>query len=344
VTRGEVGARLVDVPVPTVSDGEVLLRITAAGLCGTDVAAAYRPEARLTTQATTTLGHEPAGKIVEVGRGVSDWRVGDRVAVSSIVTCGRCRLCVRGMSEVCAQGSIIGLNQDGAVAEFMAAPVANLIRLPESVSDAVGAIITDAVATPFHALVRRARLEPGESVAIFGVGGLGQHAVQLARAFGAGRLIAVDNRPEQLDHAKALGADHGFLADDPRLGNLIREVNDGRGVDLAGIFVGSSDAIASAFSSVAKGGRLVVVGLTEDAVVLPPSSSFARREISLIGSGGFRMDELQQLTDLVAMGGLDLDDSISHEVPLEQAESALETLAHKSEAVRRLVIVPSAGV
>jgi 2-desacetyl-2-hydroxyethyl bacteriochlorophyllide A dehydrogenase len=343
VTRGVAGARMGDVPRPSAGIGEVLLRITAAGLCGTDLAAADVPTAKLLTLPEITLGHEPAGEIVELGPDVAGWSVGDRVAVSSILTCGRCDLCLRGMSEICSRATVIGLNHDGAAAEHMAAPATNLVRLPDSVPAEVGAILTDAVATPFHALVSRGRLIPGETVAIFGIGGLGQHAVQLARIFGAGRLIAVDSRPEQLDHALALGADHGFLADDPELGDKMREVNGGGGVDLAGVFVGSSAAIATAFRAVAKGGRLVVVGLTEDSVVLPPSSSFARREISLIGSGGFRMDELQDLVNLVALGRLDLSGSISHRIPLAEAERAMDLLRNKSDAARRVVLVPDAG-
>jgi 2-desacetyl-2-hydroxyethyl bacteriochlorophyllide A dehydrogenase len=340
VTRGEVGAHLEDVPVPEPADDEVLVRITAAGLCGTDVQAAFSPAAGLVSRPSLTIGHEPAGEIVEVGRAVTAWTAGDRVAVSSIVTCGRCLQCARGMSEICARGSVIGLNHDGAIAEFMRAPAVNLVRLPDAVTDTVGAILTDAIPTPFHALVRRGQLQPGETVAIFGVGGLGQHAVQLARAFGAARILAVDSRPEQLDHATALGADHTFLADDPELGKRMREVNGGRGVDLAGVFVGSTSAIAAAFRSVGKGGRLVVVGLTDDPVVLPPSSSFARREISLVGSGGFRLDTIEQLVDLVASGRLDFSSSVSHVLSLDDAEEALEVLRDGTGSARRVVVVP----
>lgn len=340
VTHGHVGAALLDIPRPKAGRGEVLLRITAAGLCGTDVTAADVPSARMITLPEVTLGHEPAGEVVEVGSEVDGWKAGDRVVVSSILTCGRCSLCARGMGEICSRASVIGLDCDGAAAEYMTAPAVNLVSLPDNVPDDIGAIITDAVATPFHALVERGGLTPGETVAIFGIGGLGQHAVQLARAFGAGRLIAIDNRPEQLEHALALGADHAFLATDPQLHNKMREVNNGRGVDLAGVFVGSSAAIGAAFSAVAKGGRLVIVGLTQDEVTLPPSSSFARREISLIGSGGFRMDELVHVIDLVAVGRLDLSASISHRISLDDAEQALDLLRRKEDAPRRVVLMP----
>ncbi|GAA0973800.1 zinc-binding dehydrogenase [Acrocarpospora macrocephala] len=340
VTRGEAGARLVDVPVPVPRDDEVLIQVTAAGLCGTDVQAAFRPEARLITRPELTLGHEPAGRIVALGGAVRGWATGDRVAVSSIVICGRCHLCSQGMSEICARGSIIGLNHDGAVAEYMTAPAVNLVRLPDAVTDEVGAILTDAIPTPFHALYQRGRLQPGETVAVFGVGGLGQHAVQLAKAFGAARIIAVDIRAEQLEHARSLGADHAFRADDEQLGDRIREANGGRGVDLAGVFVGSSAAIAAAFRSVGKGGRMVVVGLTDDDLVLPPSAALARREISIIGSGGFRLDTIEQLVALVAAGRLDFSRSVSHVLGLDEAESALDLLRGHDGSVRRVVVAP----
>jgi threonine dehydrogenase-like Zn-dependent dehydrogenase len=343
VTRDVAGAQLVDVPEPAPGPGEVLIRITAAGLCGTDVACAFRPQDRLTRKGTTTLGHEPAGTVWGLGPGVDGWRPGDRVAVNSIVSCGSCSLCRRGMSEICSRASIIGMHHDGAVAELMTAPVGNLVRLPDSVPDTAAAILTDAVATPFHALFERGGLRPGEAVAIFGIGGLGQHAVQLARAFGAGTLIAVDTRADQLVHAKALGADHTFDANDPRLPDLVREVNGGSGVDLAGVFVGSSSAIRAAFGTVAKGGRLVVVGLSESDVVLPPSGALARREVSLIGSGGFRMDELERLVDLVAERRLDLSESVSHEFSLEDSPAALELLHAGAESVRRVLVRPAAG-
>ncbi|GAA4727827.1 zinc-binding dehydrogenase [Nocardioides endophyticus] len=343
MTRDEAGAHVVDVPEPVPGPGEVLLRITAAGLCGTDVACAFRPQDRLTRPGTTTLGHEPAGVVAALGPEIDGWELGDRVIVNSIVSCGTCSLCTRGMSEICSRATIIGMHHDGAVAELMTAPVSNLVRLPASVPDPIGAILTDAVATPFHALFDRGGLRPGESVAIFGIGGLGQHALQLARAFGAGTVIAVDTRSEQLVHAKALGADHVFDAADPRLSDLVREANGGSGVDLAGVFVGSSPAIRAAFGTVAKGGRLVVVGLSESDVVLPPSGALARREVSLIGSGGFRMDELERLVDLVAAGRLDLSQSISHEFSLEDSASALDLLHAGSEAVRRVIVRPGGG-
>ncbi|WP_214103079.1 zinc-dependent alcohol dehydrogenase [Acrocarpospora catenulata] len=344
VTRGEVGARLAEVPVPVPRDDEVLIQVSAAGLCGTDVQAAYSPGAGLITRPELTLGHEPAGRIVALGRTVRGWATGDRVAASSIVSCGRCHLCSRGMSEICARGSVIGLNHDGAVAEYMTAPAVNLVRLPDGVSDEVGAILTDAIPTPFHALYQRGRLQPGETVAIFGVGGLGQHAVQLAKAFGAARIIAVDTRAEQLEHARSLGADHAFLAGDESLGDRMREANGGRGVDLAGVFAGSSEAIAAAFRSVGKGGRLVVVGLTDDNVVLPPSASIARREISIIGSGGFRLDTIEQLVALVAAGRLDFSRSVSNVLGLDEAESALELLRGHHGSIRRVVVAPKGEV
>lgn len=339
VRKGQVGATLTDIAEVTPADDEVLLQVLACGVCATDIEAAYRPESGLLRQPEVTLGHEPAGRVVTVGRDVEDWKPGDRAAVSCIVACGVCRMCVRGMSELCVRGRIIGLDCDGAMAERMVAPAANLVRVPDTISDEIAAVLTDAVATPFHALVERGRLRAGEIVAIFGVGGLGQHAVLLARALGAGTVIAIDRDEQQLEFAMELGADHAVRADDQAHRN-IRELTGGQGVDLAGVFVGAPQAVGSAYRSAARAGRIVVVGLTNDVVDLPSTTALARREISLIGSGGYTMADLEDLVALVRTGRVDLSRSVSHRVPLSSALDAFTILKDRVGAPRRVVIVP----
>jgi len=197
--RGRPGVVCADIPQPSAGLHEVLLRVDAAGLCGTDVTIAYGAGGRMVSQDALTLGHETAGTIAGLGPGVDGWQAGDRVAVSPIVTCGHCKYCDLGASENCNHAVVLGLGRDGSLAEFLAVPASTLVRLPDNVPATTGAIITDAVATPYHALLERARLTPGESIAVFGVGGLGQHAIQIARLAGAAPVIAVDPRPEQLE-------------------------------------------------------------------------------------------------------------------------------------------------
>jgi 2-desacetyl-2-hydroxyethyl bacteriochlorophyllide A dehydrogenase len=338
--RGEAGVRCEEMPVPEPGPGEVLIQVGAAGLCGTDVSIAYGAAAEMVSLPVLTLGHESAGTITAVASGTQQWQPGDRVVVSPIVNCGHCKYCDRGASETCNDATVFGLGRDGALADYLTAPVTALVRLPDNVSMPVGAIVTDAVATPYHALLERARLEPGESVAVFGAGGLGQHAVQLARLAGASPVIAVDVRDDQLKLALANGADATVNAAAGHVAEAVRQANGGRGVDVAGEFVGHAATIEAAFASVTKGGRVVVVGLGPEPVTLPPSNLFAMREISLLGSGGFRKHTIERLLGLVSSGRLALQESVSHVVPLERADEALRMLRDKSEPVRRIVVQP----
>ncbi|WP_432989976.1 zinc-dependent alcohol dehydrogenase [Dactylosporangium sp. CA-233914] len=338
--RGTQGVRCEDVPAPEAAVGEVLVRVEAAGLCGTDVSIAYGAGDRMVSQDVLTLGHETAGTIAAVGPGVSGWQPGDRVVASPIITCGHCRYCDRGASENCNAATVFGLGRDGALAEYVTAPAGALVRLPSGVPAEIGALVTDAVATPYHALLERARLVPGESVAIFGVGGLGQHAIQLARLAGASPIIAVDVRADQLDLARRLGADRTVDATAGDVAAAVRRANGGRGVDVAGEFIGRAATIEAAFASLTKGGRAVVVGLGDEPITLPPSGSFAMRQMSLMGSGGFSKNTIERLLELVASGRLDLGSSVSHRVALEDVDAALRMLRDKSEPVRRVVALP----
>src|SRR5215212_8358615 len=176
--------RIEEVPVPEVQEDEVLVQTRAIGLCGSDIHIVFEG---VTPTAFTpiTLGHEPSGEVAHTGTRVEGWEEGDRVTVDPVLFCGSCRNCITGHTEICLTRRLIGIQAEGALAEYVVVPAKNLVRLPENVPFTVGAIITDAIATPFHALVDRAVLKVGESVAIYGVGGLGLHAVQIARLLGA---------------------------------------------------------------------------------------------------------------------------------------------------------------
>jgi threonine dehydrogenase-like Zn-dependent dehydrogenase len=321
------------------------VRVEAAGLCGTDVSIAYGAGERMVAPEVLTLGHETAGVIAALGTDAGPWRAGDRVVASPIVTCGHCKYCDLGASEICNDAVVFGLGRDGSLAEYVVVPVSALVRLPENVPAEVGAIVTDAVSTPYHALLERARLQPGESVAIFGVGGLGQHAIQLARLGGAAPIIAVDLRADQLELALAHGADivvdaGRFASTAEELARAVRHANGGRGVDVAAEFIGRAATIEAAFGSLTKGGRAVVVGLGDEPITLPPSGVFAMRQMSLMGSGGFSKNTIERLLGLVSSGRLDLTSSVSHRVGLDSVDAALRMLRDKSEPVRRVVATP----
>lgn len=331
--------QVVEVPVPRPGPQEVLVRVRATGLCGSDVHIAV--EGITPTGFTPiTLGHEPAGEVAETGEGAAGWAPGDRVAVLALQSCGRCEHCGRGAMQVCSQRRIAGIHVDGALAEYMVTPVSTLIALPEQVSFDVGGIITDAVATPFHALADRAQLRAGETVAVFGVGGLGLHAVELARFMGAARVIAVDVRVAQLERARTYGADTVVDASSQDPVAAVLAATSGRGVDVAAEFVGLQSTISQAVEVLATGGRAVIVGLGPDPVLGPPPTVFVRKEASIIASYASGRTTAERLVALAASGALDLARSISHVFPLHQADEALRVLHTKDGDPLRVVVRP----
>jgi 2-desacetyl-2-hydroxyethyl bacteriochlorophyllide A dehydrogenase len=331
--------RIEELPVPVPDDAEVLIRVEAAGICGSDLHIALEGVTP-TAFVPITLGHEPAGVVARCGSGATEWAVGERVVVVPIISCGACELCLGGRTQLCPSRRLVGIHVDGALAEYLVAPAKNLVRLPDAVPFPVGAIITDAVATPFHALSARAQLAAGESVAVVGVGGLGLHAVQLAHLLGARPIIAIDIRSEQLERARTVGADHCINSRDIEPVEAVMEATAGRGVDVAAEFVGLADTITAAAAMVVSGGRVVVAGLGPEPITVQPPTVFVRKEISLLGSYGFTKATIEQLIDLASTGQLDLAPSITHIFPLEQAHDALEALHNKHGDPVRIVITP----
>ncbi len=183
---------MLDAPAP--GDGEILVRVMAAGICHSD--AHYRSGVG-STRHPLTLGHEVAGVVAATGTGVSSPRVGDRVCLHYLVTCGACMDCRAGREQFCATGQMIGKDRDGGFAQLVCVPARNAHPLPDTIPFEQGAIMMCSSATALHAL-RKARVRTGETVAVFGVGGLGVSAVQLARALGASAVYAVDLNPAKL--------------------------------------------------------------------------------------------------------------------------------------------------
>jgi len=198
--------RIERVPVPEPSAQEVLVKVSACGLCGTDLHLAVDGDLPV-MRTPITLGHEAAGIIATIGSDVAGLEKGNRVALFPSACCGACRFCLAGRESLCDVSQVYGMARDGALAEYVAVPARSVMMLPDAVPFDVGAIVTDGVATPFHALRSRGRLRAGETVGIFGCGGLGTHAVILARMMGAARIIAVDVNAAARDRALAAGAD-----------------------------------------------------------------------------------------------------------------------------------------
>lgn len=324
----------IDAPAP--GPGEVLVRVKAAGICHSD--AHYRSGVGATRH-PLTLGHEVAGIVESVGAGVATPRIGERVCLHYLVTCGACIDCRAGREQFCATGEMIGKDRDGGYAEFIRVPARNAHPLPEVIPFEHGAVMMCSSATALHAL-RKARVAPGETVAVFGIGGLGVSALQLARALGAQTVFAVDLNPAKLALATRLGAvPIDANSADPVA--AIRAATSGRGVDAALELIGSARAMEQALQSLAPQGRAALAGLTRERLSVAPYRDILGREAEIIGVSDHLASEIGELMRFVARGELDLSLAVARVVPLEAA--AINGVLDGLEAFRgevRCVIRP----
>jgi 2-desacetyl-2-hydroxyethyl bacteriochlorophyllide A dehydrogenase len=326
-----------DVPVPQIGDADVLVRVHAAGICHSD--AHYRAGSSRAEPLPLVLGHEVAGVIEAVGTNVSTVKAGDRVCLHYLITCGHCEQCARGNEQFCVTGSMIGHFRDGGWAEYIAVPERNVVLLPEQIPFEHGAAMMCSAATSFHAL-RKSRLRKGETIAIFGIGGLGMAAVQLARAFGADKIFAVDIDAAKLARAAELGAipvDAGKV--DPV--EELRRHTSGKGVDVALEVIGLPVTMGQAVRSLAVHGRAVIAGLASKPLEVDTYLDLLGREAEIIGSNDHLLGELSELIDIVARGGLDMSRIVQQSVPLDAGavNRVLDALESFS-APERTVIVP----
>ena len=333
--------KIEDCPLPTLEPGEALVRVSACGVCGSDL---HMWRGAVPVRKTPiVLGHEIAGTVAACGPESSTWKADDAVIVRAGASCGNCRHCRSRRDNLCSGQRVLGMDLDGGFARYVKAPAASLVPLPDGIPSEIGAILADAVATPFHALTERGALQPGESVAVFGCGGLGTHAVQLARLLGAGQVIAIDVRQPALERARELGAHEIVNAESEAPYKAVHRLTEG-GVDLALECVGQPETITQAVRSLRPGGRAVIVGMGQEPIGLPPPALFAWREYAVLGSFGSTRADLDRVIELVKSGTLDLSGSISARLPLEEASKALEMLESKEGDPVRLMILPWEGV
>ena len=310
-------------PTPEPKPGEILVKVSACGVCHTDL---HYIDHGVPTFKTPPLilGHEAAGIVAGVGHGVTIRREGDRVLLPAILTCGHCYNCRTGRENICAEMRMFGNDVDGAYAEYVLAPAKDTFLLPESIPLIEGSIIADAISTPYHAVKNRGQVRGGDKVIVFGCGGIGLNIVQMATAFGAG-VIAVDLRDDKLEAAKSLGA---IATINPqkveRIDKEARKLTGG-GADVGFEAIGNPDTIAAAFGCVRNGGRLVIVGFTHHDVSLN-AGRIMYREMEIVGSLGCRPVDYPPLIEMVAAGRIRVKELVSHRFPLERINEALDQL------------------
>jgi propanol-preferring alcohol dehydrogenase len=316
---------------------DLLVRVKAAGICHSD--AHYRGGFLTASQLPVTLGHEVAGLVESVGVKVADFRQGDRVCLHYLVTCGHCLYCKSGTEQFCQTGQMIGKHRDGGYAEFIVVPERSAFHLPVEIPFEQGAIMMCSSATSLHAL-HKARLRAGETVAIFGSGGLGISAIQIAKALGAAEVFAVDINRQKLQLAERFGAIAINSSDEDPV-EEIRARTAGRGADVALELVGLPTTMRQAVQSLAILGRAALVGLTEKTLEIAPYAEILNKEAEIIGTSDHLASEIPALLDLAVSGQLDLSDGVIRTIPLDTwaVNLALDRLGEFGNDVR-VVITP----
>ncbi len=310
-----------DIPIPEPGPGEVLVKVAYCGICHSDLSLingtfpSQRP--------VVTQGHEASGTIARLGPDVTGWAEGDRVIVAAGRPCTACPNCRRGDIANCLRIQLMAFAYD-----------ADNVPLEQA------AILADAVSTPFGAVVRTGKVGIGESVGVWGVGGVGTHIVQLARLVGAVPVIAVDIKPEVLDRAVELGADYAFDARDEGLRDKIADITGGRMLDVAFDAVGLKSTFEQALDSVTVGGRLVGVGMSAESPSVGPTSMFGLTQKHVLGHLGYQNVDIETLATLVSRGRLDLSRSISDIVSLDDVRIGIEKLERQDGNPIRILVKP----
>lgn len=325
-----------EIPIPEICPDEVLIRVAAAGICHSD--AHYRAGISKIDNLPLTLGHEIAGCVEKVGKEVANVSPGERVCVHYLVHCGTCEFCGRGLEQFCRSGQMIGKHRDGGYAEFIVVPARNAFALPDEISFEVGAIMMCSSATALHAL-HKARLKSGESVAIFGFGGLGFSALQLARALNCGDVYVAEINPAKLDLAEKLGA----VAIDVNAGDpveQIRRATDGKGVHVSLELIGSAQTMRQAVQCLGPLGRAALVGLTAESISIFPYPELINRESEIIGVSDHLASELLALMEFARSGKLHFPADALRLVDLDarQINAALDELQHSIDHVRTVIV------
>jgi len=318
---------------PKLEAHEVLLAVEACGVCHSDlhVADGDWPQIVPITKLPLILGHEIAGRVVEKGSAVDSLQIGDRVGVPWVHwTCGECDFCRAGNENLCAKQKITGVTVDGGYAEFMKAPASHALKIPEGLSSADAAPLFCAGVTVYRAL-QHAKIQPGQRLAIFGVGGLGHLAVQIGRELGA-VITAIDISDEKLAHAKTVGATTTLNAASV---NVVKELRRAGGAHVALVTSAAKAAYDSAFPCVRPTGMLLVVGLPSESICFPPIM-MAATEVRIQASSVGTREDVRRVLEMAAAGKLHTQVA---QRPLAQVNEVLAELRSGS-ITGRVVLTP----
>ncbi len=329
------GLELVERPTPQPGEGEVLLQMDAASICGTDYHLfSWDDWAAENLVPPRILGHELAGTVAATGAGVTRVKEGDLVGVESHIACWQCAQCRRGDAHLCAGLEIIGVHVDGGFADYFVIPEANAIE-----SNGLDPAVV-ALQEPMGNAVHAAFVEPvaGRSVLVTGCGPIGLCAVGIAKAAGAALVIATDTEPYRLELARTKGADLALDPADPATGGRIADATGGEGIEIALEMSGSAPALDQALRLVTRGGSISLLGIFGEPPRVDLSEDVIMKGLRLHGIFGRRIYETWEQTQALLRGGLDVSPIITHRLPLDEWETAFDLIA--SRHAGKVVLLP----
>ena len=330
---------VVDMPTPEIGDDDVLVRVRACGICGSDIHGYDGSTGRRIPP--LVMGHEAAGVIEQVGRGVQGFEPGQRVSFDSTVSCGTCHFCRRGQINLCDNRTVLGVScgdyrRHGAFAEYVAVPSRILYKLPDSLPFERAALI-EAVSVAVHAVSRHVP-KPDDTVVVVGAGMIGLLVIQVLKAKGPKDIVAVDLDPRKLALAQRMGATRTLNPKDNDLQAAVRGLTGGRGADVSFEVVGHGDTVLSAIRSLRKGGTIVLVGNLSPTVELP-LQEVVSRELSVLGSCA-SSGEIPECIELLARGIVDVDPIISLKASLDEGPELFARLYAGDETLMKVIIQP----
>lgn len=334
-----VGLVVRDVPIPTPGTGEVLVKIRAASICGTDVhiyqwdkwsQSAIRPP--------VVLGHEFTGEIVEVGKNVAGWKKGDLVSLESHIPCDACYQCKNGFRHICDRLKIMGIDCNGGFAEYAAVPAVCLWRVPSSLPLEV-ATVMEPLGNAVHAgSVVDVR---GKNVVVFGCGPTGLFATAVLKALEAARIAAVDINLQRLDLAMTCGATKTFNGRDEGLLPSLTDYNGGAGADIVLEMSGSASGMNNGLKTLRKGGTLIAFGLSKQPLEIDVANDVIMKGRKIIGVVGRLMFETwQRMQAMLDRGQLDPRPVITHRFKMEEIDTAMKTMTSPDARVGKVMLLP----
>ena len=339
--RREPGMDLVETPIPEIKANEVLVKVGATAICGSDIHFySWDEYAQNRLKPPITLGHEFAGEIVEVGTGVTEYKLGDHVTADSHIVCGKCDVCRMGLQHICQNLKIFGNEVDGSFAQYIAVPETSLWPMPKDVPWDIGAIME-----PLGGAVQAVLIEPvtAQSVVIYGDGPIALFAAGVARASGARKVYLIGMVPERLEIAQRMGADRVFNINegiDP-VSEIVAETRVG--ADVVVEMAGAPASIKNAFATVRKGGRVTTFGLTPKPFEFDLNYAITLRQVRVRGVAGRHMWDTWRLVDgLLQSGQLDPRPVITHQLPLADFDQGFKLITTGSRATGKVLLLPFA--